>query len=183
MTTDAEYQAIIITYNWDELIELWSEIKAKNTSNFWDEGKALEYLVLRAFQLDGAEVAWPYSVKIQDTIVEQIDGVVYVDSLACLIECKDATKEVNVEPIAKLRNQLLRRPATAIGSVFSRSGFTEAAVTLTGFVAPQTILLWGGTEIEYSLTNKCICKFLVKKYRVCVQECIPNYDITTEISS
>jgi hypothetical protein len=109
--------------------------------------------------------------------------LISLDSLACLIECKDATKEVNVEPIAKLRNQLLRRPATAIGSVFSRSGFTEAAVTLTGFVAPQTILLWGGTEIEYSLTNKCICKFLVKKYRVCVQECIPNYDITTEISS
>ncbi|MDZ8050592.1 MAG: restriction endonuclease [Aulosira sp. ZfuVER01] len=181
MTTDAEYQARIITYDWDDLIILWSEIKAKDTSNFWDKGKALEYLVLRTFQLDGAEVAWPYSVKIQDTIVEQIDGVVYTDSLACLIECKDETKEVNIEPIAKLRNQLLRRPATAIGSVFSRSGFTEAAVTLTGFVAPQTILLWGGQEIEYSLTNKCICKFLVKKYRFCVQNCIPNYDITTEI--
>ncbi|BAY99048.1 hypothetical protein NIES37_30270 [Tolypothrix tenuis PCC 7101] len=183
MTTDAEYQAEIITYDWDNLMILWAEIKAKNTSNFWDKGKALEYLILRAFQLDGAEVAWPYSVKIQDTIVEQIDGVVYTDSLACLIECKDETKEVNIEPIAKLRNQLLRRPAAAIGSVFSCSGFTEAAVTLTGFVAPQTILLWGGQEIEYSLANKCICKFLVKKYRICVQKCIPNYDITTEISS
>jgi hypothetical protein len=71
----------------------------------------------------------------------------------------------------------LRRPATAIGSVFSRSGFTEATVTLTGFVAPQTILLWGGEEIEYSLKNKSICKFLVKKYRVCVHKGIPNYDI------
>ncbi|MBD2592761.1 restriction endonuclease [Nostoc spongiaeforme FACHB-130] len=181
MTTDAEYQARIITYAWDDLKILWSEIKTKNTSNFWDEGKALEYLVLRAFQLDGAEIAWPYTVKIQDTIVEQIDGVVYTDGLACLIECKDTAKEVNIEPIAKLRNQLLRRSATAIGSVFSRSGFTESAVTLTGFVAPQTILLWRGEEIEYSLTNQCICRFLVKKYRVCVQKCIPNYDIKTEI--
>jgi hypothetical protein len=183
MTTDAEYQARIITYNWDDLRILWLEIKTKSTSNFWDEGKALEYLVLRAFQLDGAEVAWPYTVKIQDTIVEQIDGVVYTDGLACLVECKDTAKEVNIEPIAKLRNQLLRRPATAIGSVFSRSGFTEPAVTLTGFVAPQSILLWGGEEIEYSLTNQCICRFLVKKYRVCVQNCIPNYDITTELGS
>ncbi len=183
MTTDAEYQARITSYNWDDLIKLWSEIKAKNTSNFWDAGKALEYLVLRAFQLDGAEVAWPYIVKIQDKIVEQIDGVIYTDSLACLIEYKDTSDEVNIEPIAKLRNQLLRRPASAIGSVFSRSGFTEATVTLTGFISPQTILLWGGEEIEYSLTNKCICKFLVKKYRVCVQKCIPNYDITTEIFS
>ncbi|WP_027401158.1 hypothetical protein [Aphanizomenon flos-aquae] len=64
--------------------------------------------------------------------------------------------------------------------VFSRTGFTEATVTLTGFVAPQTILLWGGEEIEYSLEKKCICEFLVKKYRVCVQKCIPNYDVTTE---
>ncbi|ABA23861.1 hypothetical protein Ava_4262 [Trichormus variabilis ATCC 29413] len=183
MTTDTEYQARIITYGWDDLRILWLEIKTKSTSNFWDEGKALEYLVLRAFQLDGAEVAWPYTVKIQDTIVEQIDGVVYTDGLACLVECKDTAKEVNIEPIAKLRNQLLRRPATAIGSVFSRSGFTEAAVTLTGFVAPQAVLLWGGEEIEYSLTNQCICRFLVKKYRVCVQNCIPNYDITTELGS
>ncbi|MFM6139108.1 MAG: hypothetical protein ACKPE3_12770 [Sphaerospermopsis kisseleviana] len=72
MTTDAEYQARITSYNWDDLIKLWSEIKAKNTSNFWDAGKALEYLVLRAFQLDGAEVAWPYIVKIQDKIVTQV---------------------------------------------------------------------------------------------------------------
>jgi hypothetical protein len=177
MTTDAEYQTRITTYNWDDLVKLWSEIKTKKTSNFWDAGKALEYLVLRAFQLDGADIAWPETVKIQGKIVEQIDGVVYANSLACLIECKDTSEEVNIEPIAKLRNQLLRRPATAIGSVFSRSGFTEATVTLTGFVAPQTILLWGGEEIEYSLINKSIRKFLIKKYRVCVHKGIPNYDI------
>ncbi|HEY9802108.1 MAG TPA: hypothetical protein V6D25_17230 [Leptolyngbyaceae cyanobacterium] len=100
MTTEAEYQARITSYDWDDLSILWSEIKTKNTSNFWDEGKALEYLVLRAFQLDGAEVAWPYTVKVQDRIVEQIDGVVYVDSLACLIECKDTSQEVNIEAIA-----------------------------------------------------------------------------------
>jgi hypothetical protein len=180
MTTDAEYQATITTYQWDNLIELWSQIKEKKTSKFWDAGKALEYLVLRAFELNGADIAWPYSVTIQGKIVEQIDGVVYTNSLACLIECKDTTEEVNIGPIAKLRNQLLRRPATTIGSVFSRTGFTEPTVTLTGFVAPQTILLWGGEEIEYSLENKRICEFLVKKYRVCVQKCIPNYDVTTE---
>lgn len=54
MTTEAEYQARITSYNWDDLIKLWLQIKAKKTSNFWDAGKALEYLVLRAFQLDGA---------------------------------------------------------------------------------------------------------------------------------
>jgi hypothetical protein len=38
-------------------------IEAGNTSG-WAPGKAFEYLVLRAFQLEGAEVRWPYSVRI-----------------------------------------------------------------------------------------------------------------------
>jgi hypothetical protein len=60
-------------------------------------------------------------VKINEGEVEQIDGVVYSDELACLVECKDEAGKVNFEPIAKLRNQLLRRPGAAIGMVFSRS--------------------------------------------------------------
>lgn len=40
MTTEVEYQARITSYDWDDLSILWSEIKTKNTSNFWDEGKA-----------------------------------------------------------------------------------------------------------------------------------------------
>ena len=55
MTTEAEYKARITSYNWDDLIKLWSEIESGNTQN-WDAGKALEYLVLRAFQLNNAEV-------------------------------------------------------------------------------------------------------------------------------
>lgn len=183
MTTEAEYQARITSYNWDDLIKLWSEIKAKNTSNFWDAGKALEYLVLRAFQLDGAEVVWPYSVYIDGEEIEQIDGVVYAEGLSCIIECKDTIKPVKVEPIAKLRNQLLRRPAATIGSIFSVSGFTEASETLAGFIAPQTILLWGGEEIKYCLENKFIRKALIKKYRFCVEQGLANYNIKTEVLS
>lgn len=181
MPTGAEYQAKIASYNWDDLITLWSEIESVNTKALgWDAGKALEYLILRAFELDGADVTWPYSVYMNEDEIEQIDGVVYADGLACLIECKDTAKEAKIEPIAKLRNQLLRRPVTTIGCVFSRKGFTESAVTLVGFIAPQTILLWGGEEIQYSLQNRCIRRALIKKYRVCVEKGIPNYDITLE---
>lgn len=179
MSTGAEYEAKIANYHWEDLIKLWSDIESGDTLP-WDRGKALEYLVLRTFQLDGAEVTWPYSVTIDEEEVEQIDGVVYVDGLACLIECKDTATKTNVEPIAKLRNQLSRRPGTTISSVFSRNGFTESAIILSRFVAPQTILLWGGTEIEYSLQNKCICRLLVKKYRYCIERGIPYYDISTE---
>ncbi|MGA1133428.1 MAG: hypothetical protein ACO31I_14425 [Prochlorotrichaceae cyanobacterium] len=84
---------------------------------------------------------------------------------------------LNQTPIAKLRNQLLRRPASTIGLIFSRTGFTEPARQLSYFVSPQTILLWSGEEIEYGLDQKSICELLVRKYRMCVAEGLPDYDI------
>ncbi|MCF2148418.1 restriction endonuclease [Desmonostoc muscorum LEGE 12446] len=130
--------------------------------------------------MDGAEVTWPYSVRVDGYELEQIDGVVYSEGSACIIECKDSSKNVDVVPIAKLRNQLLRRPTTTIGSVFSSNGFTEASRILARFISPQTILLWGGHEIRYSLYNKFIRRSLIKKYRYCVEYALPDYDITIE---
>ncbi|MEI6444451.1 MAG: restriction endonuclease [Nostocales cyanobacterium ELA583] len=181
MPTGAEYQARISTYKWDDLINLWSEIELGNTKTVgWDKGKALEYLVLRAFQLDGADVTWPYSVYRDRKELEQIDGVVYADGLACLIECKDTSEAIKFEPIAKLKSQLLRRPTSTVASVFSRNGFTESAETLTISIAPHNVFLWTGSEIYYCLQNKCICRGLIKKYRFCVEQGLPNYNITIE---
>jgi hypothetical protein len=175
----AEYEKKIAVYNWDNLLDLWKAIESGNTPG-WESGKALEYLILRAFQLEGAEVTWPYSVRVDGEELEQIDGVVYSDGLACLIECKDTVERVSIEPIAKLRNQLLRRPATAIGSVFSRSGFTEPALTLAQFITPQTVLLWSGEEITYALENQCFRQALTKKYRFCIERGITYYNIKVE---
>ncbi len=174
-----DYEKKIGDYNWDNLLDLWKGIELGNTPG-WEAGKALEYLILRAFQLEGAEVTWPYSVRVDGEEVEQIDGVVYSDGLACLIECKDTAERVSIEPIAKLRNQLLRRPATAIGSVFSRSGFTEPALTLAQFITPQTVLLWSGEEITYALENQYFCQALIKKYRFCIERGITYYNIKVE---
>lgn len=179
MPTSAEYEAKIENYNWDNLINLWTQIESGNTPE-WDAGKALEYLVLRAFNLVGAEVTYPYSVRIDGDELEQIDGVIYSEALNCLVECKDTSTKSNIEPIAKLRNQLLRRPATTIDIVFSRNGFTESAITLARFVAPQTILLWGGEEIYYCVQNKLMRQALLKKYRFCVERGLPYYNITNE---
>ena len=87
-------------------------------------------MVPRAFQLDGARIRWPYRISLHEEIVEQIDGVVEAAGLHCLLESKDWSKPISIDPIAILRNQLLRRPATTIGMVFSRSGYTEAALLL-----------------------------------------------------
>jgi hypothetical protein len=186
MAKEEEYRETIQQYSWEELSDLWEAIKAGNTPD-WGNGKAFEYLVLRAFQLEGAYVVWPYPVTIGELTrtetngtAEQIDGFIHtVDGLACLVECKNYGKDkVNLEPIAKLRNQLLRRPSAVIGIVFSRSGFTDLASLLARFIAPQTILLWGGDEVEIALKNQWFCKGLTAKYRVCAQKGLPDYHIS-----
>ncbi len=179
MSAGEEYVNRIRLLDWDGLLSLWEEIRSGNTPE-WPSGKALEYLVLRAFELDGAEVVWPFHVKIAGDIVEQIDGIVYADGLTCILECKDTSDPVNVEPIAKLRNQLLRRPAGVVGGLISRSGFTEPARTLAQYLAPQTILLWEGSEIEYVLRRREIKAALKRKYRYYVEHAAPDYNIKWE---
>lgn len=169
----------IKSLGWEDLRSLWESIKNRSTSDSgWASGKAFEYLVLRSFQLDGAEVRYPYSVKLFGEEMEQIDGVIYCEGLSCLIEAKDfADTNVDATPIAKLRNQLLRRPASTLGIVFSRTGFTDPACHVSYFSLPQAILLWSGDELEYALEKGSICEFLRLKYRVCVEDGLTNYDI------
>lgn len=161
-----------------KLLKLWSDILERETPD-WESGKALEYFILRAFELEGATVRYPYEVNWKG-IKEQIDGVVYVNGLSCLVESKDyGENALNIEPIAKLRNQLLRRPSSTIGSIFSISGFTEPALTLAMFTAPQSILLWEKEQIEYCLKNAYFCRGLEAKFRHCVEEGNPIFDFTS----
>jgi hypothetical protein len=72
MAKPDELKARIKLLNWDGLRELWKGIKAGNVPD-WDEGEALEYLVLRAFELDSREavlVRYPYEVSLFGRKVE-----------------------------------------------------------------------------------------------------------------
>ena len=183
MPTESDYTARIQTYDWDNLRELWQDIREGNTAPDWEIGKALEYLIIHAFKLNGAEVRYPYSVKdTEGNVIEQIDGVVYVEHIACLIECKDTQKPINFEPIAKLRSQLMRRPSPIIASIFSMSGFTEPAMSLLRFIHPQTILGWEQAEIDYCIENKSFSKALIKKYRTAIEEGNYKYNVSIDIS-
>ena len=165
----------ISQFDSDDLLALWMQIRNGKASDEWQAGKAFEYLILRAFELEEADVVWPYSVTLEGFEVEQIDGVVYSHGLVCLIEAKDYTPNVAIAPIAKLRNQLLRRPATVIGVVFSKSGFTENALTLTRYSSPQRILLWEGTDLDFALRNRQMRPGLELKYRHAVEHGLPNF--------
>jgi hypothetical protein len=130
------------------------------------------------FDLDGAEVRWPYSVDLfGGAEIEEIDGSIRIDSLYCLVESKDEEGKISGEPIAKLRNQLLRRPAGTIGFLFSSNAFTDPAIQLAHFALPQAVLLWSGNEVEKALEERSICAFAKQKFRICVDQGMPDYNI------
>ncbi len=109
-------------------------------------------------------------------IVEQIDGAVEAAGLHCLLECKDEKDRLSIAPLAKMRNQLLRRPAASVGLLFSTSGYTEPAQMLAGYMGGQTILLWQPDEIKLAVNRGRIIPLLAFKYRMCVEEGISDAD-------
>jgi hypothetical protein len=143
---DLEYITRAEKMAWKDLNGLWEQIKAGKTPG-WDGGKALEHLVIRAFRLNKLEAEYPYDVPPRGKLIEQIDGLVYLSGCTFLIECKDK-ETVDIVAIAKLRNQLLRRPDTTFGCVFTADRFTDPALILAGFSLPHRILLWSGVDIE-----------------------------------
>ena len=182
MTKSEEITSLIKLHSHEELLGVWEKIIEKPTPLGWEKGIVFEFLILRAFEIGGADVTYPYGVFNNDGVqIEQIDGVVYFKHLSCLIECKnyDEKSPIDFSPLVKMRSQLLRRPSSTIGSFFSVSGFTEPAVILAGYLAPQTILLWESSEIYHVLTNNCICNALIEKYKKYIEKCQPDYNTSS----
>ncbi len=180
MGIEEEYASRVKAMGWSRL-RAFHERLVEGRVESWEPGKAFEYLVLRAFELEGATVTWPYVIHLSMLEsageTEQIDGAVFSDGLACIVEAKDTVKPMSIEPIAKLRNQLLRRPASTIGLIFSRGGFSSAATTLIKYVAPQTILLWTGQEVTYALMHRAFRKGLHAKYRRTIERGLDVHDL------
>jgi hypothetical protein len=188
MPTEAQYQAEIGGYDQVALRQLRREIEDGQSSplrslpgQFWEAGKAMEYLVLRAFESEGARVRYPFSVQNrltgERTTLEQIDGVVYSEGLACLVEAKDWSSPVDFDEISRLQSNLQRRPSGAIGLFFTHSGYTEPAQVLTRIRMQPTVLLWEWDELSESLEAGRIREALHLKYRYAVEEGEPLYSV------
>jgi hypothetical protein len=180
MPTSAELEAKIkrIT-DWNGLRGLWAELQS-GTPLGWEAGEALEYLVIRVFELDPEEpatVRYPYEVSLFGEKVEEIDGAVHLPGLSCLVESKDWGRNVAIGPIVKMRSQLLRRPAGTIGIMFSKKTFTKPGIYLAHFTMPQAVLLWSGFDLQVAMDEGRICGFLRLKHRVCCEDGIPDYDL------
>lgn len=183
--TEKEYQTAIQQYEWDELKEMWHKRHDNNFPKEWKKGKFFEYAILRAFELEGAKVLYPYNVDYPQTViageevVEQIDGVIYTDNLCVIAESKDySRKNIDIEPLAKLQVRLKRRPATVIGCLFTASDFTWPALALIETLMPYTILLWNNSDIEYCFENRKFLEGLKLKYRNMIEKCNHMFDLT-----
>ncbi len=180
MGIEEEYASRVKAMGWSRL-RAFHERLVEGRVEGWEPGKAFEYLVLRAFELEGATVTWPYVIQLSAPEsageTEQIDGAIYSDGLACIVEAKDTSKSMNIEPIAKMRNQLLRRPASTVGLIFSCGGFSSAATTLVKFVGPQAILLWKGGEVAHALKHRTFREGLQAKYRRAVEGGVGLYEL------
>jgi hypothetical protein len=160
---DLQYIRWAEAMGWQDLRTLWDTIKAGATPG-WEVGKALEHLVVRAFRLGGLDAEYPYHVPPGGQILEQIDGAVFTEGHCFLIECKDEDA-TDIEAISKLRIQLLRRPESTLGCVFTRQRFTRPALILTDLSLPHRILLWSDSHIQDSLQKESFARALREKYR------------------
>ena len=180
MPTEAEMIEVIREYDRDSLVGLYDQIALGQTPTFWAGGMALEHLVLRGFELADVDVRWPYRVRMPESArtMEQIDGVLYIGGLAILVETKDTQDAQNIEPIAKLKSQLDRRPSQTLGLVVSRIGFTVPAITLTQLISGGRIMLWRGDELRHALASDLMVPGLIAKYRHLIEQAVPDLDIT-----
>ena len=90
MPTSTEYEAAIRNLKWPGLQRLWADITSGTVDPWWPKGKDFEYLIVRMFELDKAQVTWPYPVYLfGGKAKEQIDGAVRFGGLHWLVESKD----------------------------------------------------------------------------------------------
>ena len=175
--TEEELKDAIQDLGWEDLLKIWQSRRTPEQLEKWGKGKFFEYAILRAFELEGAEVKYPFNVPYPLVIedgkeeVEQIDGIIYEEGITILAESKDfEDNKVDIEPLAKLQVRLKRRPSHVIGCIFTATGFTLPAQILIESLMPYTILLWNNNDIEYCLKNKCFRKGLYLKYRNVIEE-------------
>ena len=173
---DAEQRMVntIRSYDRNKLKKFWLQIKDGSTPG-WSTGKALEYMLIRAFDLEGAEVVYPYNNNILHS-QEQFDGYVFVKDLGAgfLIECKEWKEKVSFDELAKLHGRLTYRMPSTYGVFLSKSGFTPSAVELMYMMHPHNVLLWSYDEIDECFKNFKFMKALKYKYQYAMVTANPN---------
>ncbi|PTL79945.1 restriction endonuclease [Vitiosangium sp. GDMCC 1.1324] len=171
---EEKYVGWIRSMGWSGLCDLWARVRMGQELGEWPPGRAFEFLILRAFQLEGAQVIWPYRGE-----WEQVDGAVYVDGLSCLVECKHWQEPLDFSPIAKFKARVDRRPAATIGLLFSVNGFTLPALREAQVQPVRNVLLWAKPDVSLALRRGMRAALRVK-WRKAVEEAAMDYELKGE---
>ncbi len=162
---------------WDEVIEPWV-YPAKGLHDL-SAPVAFEYLIIRAFELEGAEVSYPFMAQpfSDSRILEEIDGAIYLPGISAIVEskCFDQ-RNVTSDQIGQLRNKLINRPSYGIGCFFARTSYKESAYKQAQMASPQCILLWDGEEIKEAFKNQKLVEVLQEKNRRFFEDLKPFKD-------
>ncbi|MBK8257646.1 MAG: hypothetical protein IPK82_33870 [Polyangiaceae bacterium] len=160
-----------------DLLSLWNQIKAGAPIPGFANGKAFEYLVIRAFQLEKTDVRWPFHVTYPQKFgtMEQVDGIVYLPQRAFLIESKDLSEPAAIEAVAKLRFRLESRPPSTMGVLFSVRDFSLPTEVFTQFASPLNVLLWGSSDLDIALASKSMTEGLRQKLEFATEYGLPLY--------
>jgi hypothetical protein len=158
-----------------DLLRIWEAIKAGQPIAGWPPGKAFEYLVVRAFDIEGARVLWPFEVVYPQKFgtMEQVDGVVYLGERAFLLESKNLSEPMAVEAVARLRMRLESRPPGTMGVLFSVQKFTLPTEVFAQFAKPLNVLLWEGRTLDVPLANASMVDTLRAKLNYAVEHGLP----------
>lgn len=161
----------------DDLVALWGKIKIGEPVPNWASGKAFEYLVVRAFDLEGTSVRWPYIVTYPQKFgtMEQLDGVVYVDNRPFIIESKDLSESAAIEAVAKLRFRLESRPPYTMAVLFSVNNFSLPTEIFTQFASPLNVLLWNSSDLDVALPARSMTEGLRQKIEYAIEYGLPLY--------
>lgn len=166
--------------NRNDLLSLWVAMRRGDSTAF-APGKALEYLIIRSFELEQCRVEYAFEVNLLGNVIEQIDGFVEIEGTGFLCECKDTpSHNVSFDPIAKMVARLNRRPSSDVGAIIATSEFTEPALVLANFTFPRTVLLWNVDEIEYALKKQYFRAGMKAKLRQAQMRGISDYNIMVE---
>lgn len=178
----AEMEREAKAWSRDDLLRIWARIKAGQRVTGWPAGKDFEYLVVRAFDLEGARVIWPFEVTYPQKFgtMEQVDGMVYLGDRAFLLESKNLSEPAAVRELARLRMRLESRPPGTMGVLFSTQNFTLPAEVFAQFARPLNVLLWGRGDLDVSLLDGSMVQGLHAKLARATESGLPTLSFSEE---
>lgn len=168
-----------------DLLRIWDQIKQDQAIDGFADGRAFEYLIVRAFDIEKTPVRWPFQVTYSQKFgtMEQVDGIVYIGERAFLIESKATSEPVAIESLAKLRFRLEKRPPSTMGILFSVNEFTLPTEVFAQFASPLNILLWGGSDLDLALEHGQMTEALKQKLEYATEYGLPLFPYSVGKSS